>query len=45
MTDFKDYSEFTPGDHQTGILHGMLDQVVAWAQALEPLRAKAAVAA
>jgi NAD(P)H-dependent FMN reductase len=32
----------TPGDHQESTLHVMLDQVVAWSEALAPLRAPAA---
>ncbi|WP_380166816.1 NADPH-dependent FMN reductase [Jannaschia sp. R86511] len=45
MTDFKNFSEFTPADYHEGVLHGMLDQVVAWAQALAPLRAEVSAAA
>ncbi|MEU8229439.1 NAD(P)H-dependent oxidoreductase [Actinoplanes sp. NPDC048967] len=43
-TDFVNYSQFTPGAHQTGALTTVLDQVVAWSTALAPLR-QAAVAA
>ena len=41
ITEFENYSTFKPGDHlepQVGI---MLDQLVAWSKALEPLRAGA----
>jgi len=44
-TDFVNYSQFTPGAHQTGALATVLDQVVAWSTALAPLRAPVAVAA
>ncbi len=45
MTDFKNYSEFTPADYHEQVLHGMLDQVVAWTEALAPLRAQVAAQA
>lgn len=38
FTDFKDMSVFEPGPRQADSVHAMLDQVVAWAQALKPLR-------
>ncbi|MCA2218673.1 NADPH-dependent FMN reductase [Jidongwangia harbinensis] len=40
-TDFRNYSEFTPGGHQAAALTTMLDQLVAWSTALAPLRAPA----
>ena len=43
-TDFVNYSQFVPGEHQAGTLNTVLDQVVAWSTALAPLR-QAAVAA
>ncbi|HET6939140.1 MAG TPA: NADPH-dependent FMN reductase, partial [Nocardioides sp.] len=44
ITDFKDFSEFTPVAYQSGALDTLLDQVVAWSQALAPLRQAAAAA-
>jgi NAD(P)H-dependent FMN reductase len=38
-TDFQDFSVFTPAGHQEEAVTAMLDQVVAWAAALKPLRA------
>jgi NAD(P)H-dependent FMN reductase len=38
-TEFENYSVFTPHDYLLPQVDTMLDQVVAWAQALEPLRA------
>ncbi|GAB3878403.1 NADPH-dependent FMN reductase [Microbispora bryophytorum] len=40
LTDFKDYSVFTPNEGHVGPLTTMLDQVVAWSAALAPLRAR-----
>jgi len=40
MTDFKDYSEFTPADSHVDTLNQMLDQLVSWTEALAPVRAK-----
>jgi NAD(P)H-dependent FMN reductase len=37
-TDFENYSTFTPASHHEGVLNTMLDQVIAWAGALKPLR-------
>ncbi|TDD45965.1 NADPH-dependent oxidoreductase [Nonomuraea terrae] len=37
--DFENYSVFTPGEHQTGAVNAVLDDVVAWSKALAPLRA------
>jgi NAD(P)H-dependent FMN reductase len=39
LTEFENYSVFTPHDYLLPQVDTMLDQVVAWAQALEPLRA------
>ena len=38
FTDFKDFSELSPGTYQTQALETMLGQVIAWSQALAPLR-------
>ncbi len=38
FTDFENFSEFKPADHQEKSVHQMLDQLVAWAGALKPLR-------
>ncbi|MFF2503090.1 NADPH-dependent FMN reductase [Streptomyces sp. NPDC058067] len=38
FTDFKDFKDFQPGDHHLRSLNTMLDQVIAWASALAPLR-------
>ncbi|WP_225848093.1 NADPH-dependent FMN reductase [Streptomyces sp. HPF1205] len=38
--DFVNFSEFKPGDHQVEALNTTIDQVVAWSEALAPLRAK-----
>ena len=38
ITDFKDFTEFTPVVYQTQALDTLLDQVIAWSQALSPLR-------
>jgi hypothetical protein len=38
--DFEDYHVFKPGADQEKALNGMLDQLVAWAGALQPLRKK-----
>jgi len=37
-TDFEHYSSFNPAPHHEQSLTGMLDQVVAWSTALQPLR-------
>ena len=39
FTDFENFSVFKPGEHQLPSLHTTLDQVVAWSEALAPLRA------
>ncbi|MCW2523118.1 MAG: NADPH-dependent oxidoreductase [Frankiales bacterium] len=38
ITDFENFTEFRPGPHQSQALDTLLGQVVAWSQALEPLR-------
>ena len=40
-TDFENYSAFKPGDYQLRRVDTMLDQLVAWTKALEPLHADA----
>jgi NAD(P)H-dependent FMN reductase len=37
--DFVDYSEFKPQGYQEVRLHAVFEQVIAWAEALRPLRA------
>jgi NAD(P)H-dependent FMN reductase len=44
ITEFENYSVFTPGDYNLPALHTLLDQVVAWSAALAPLRATAVAA-
>jgi len=39
LTEFENYSVFTPHDYLLPQVDTMLDQVVSWAKALEPLRA------
>jgi NAD(P)H-dependent FMN reductase len=41
-TEFEGYRIFRPGDHNVPALRTLLDQVVAWSNALAPLRAGAA---
>jgi NAD(P)H-dependent FMN reductase len=38
FTDFTDFTELTPVAHQSEALDGLLDQVIAWSEALAPLR-------
>jgi NAD(P)H-dependent FMN reductase len=38
LTDFANFSEFTPNPHQATVLDSLLSEVVAWSQALAPLR-------
>lgn len=45
QTDFENYTVFKPGAHSSLALTRLLDQVIAWSRALEPLRADAAVTA
>lgn len=41
VTEFSaDFSTFTPGDHQGPFVDRLLDQLIAWAAALAPLRSK-----
>ncbi|HTI19660.1 MAG TPA: NAD(P)H-dependent oxidoreductase [Kutzneria sp.] len=42
FTDFENFRDFAPGEHQLPVLQTTLDQVVAWSNALAPLRAGAA---
>ena len=39
FTDFENFRDFAPGEHQLAALNTTLDQVVAWSNALAPLRA------
>ena len=39
MTEFENFSVFKPREHNLAPLTAMLDQVVAWSEALAPLRA------
>ncbi len=41
ITDFVNYSEFAPGAYHVAEVETMLDQVVAWSNALAPLRVTA----
>jgi NAD(P)H-dependent FMN reductase len=43
FTDFEDMKVFQPADHHEEMLDRVLDQVVAWSDALAPLRAKSEV--
>jgi len=45
MTEFENFTVFTPGDYNLPALNTMLDQVIAWSTALAPLRATACAAA
>jgi len=38
-TEFENYREFKPGDYQAPALTTMLDQLIAWSEALAPVRA------
>ena len=38
MSDFENYSVFKPADFHKDNANGMLDQVIAWSSALQPLR-------
>jgi NAD(P)H-dependent FMN reductase len=38
FTDFRDFTELAPGPHQTQALDTLLGEVIAWSQALAPLR-------
>ncbi|MCQ8193013.1 NADPH-dependent FMN reductase [Streptomyces rugosispiralis] len=39
LTDFENFSRFTPAEHHTGAVHTLLDQVVSWSKALATVRA------
>jgi NAD(P)H-dependent FMN reductase len=45
LTEFENFSVFKPGDYNLAALSTLLDQVVAWSNALAPLRQPAAVPA
>jgi NAD(P)H-dependent FMN reductase len=45
LTEFENFSVFKPGDYNLAALDTLLDQVIAWSTALEPLRQPAAAAA
>jgi NAD(P)H-dependent FMN reductase len=45
LTEFENFSVFKPGDYNLAALDILLDQVVAWSNALAPLRQPAATAA
>jgi NAD(P)H-dependent FMN reductase len=38
FTDFENFTEFVPGAHQAQVLATLFGQVIAWSQALAPLR-------
>lgn len=44
VSDFENYTEFIPGDHQAAAVNAMLDQVIAWSTALAPIRDAATAA-
>jgi NAD(P)H-dependent FMN reductase len=39
FTDFVNFSQLAPGEHQVLSLNTLIDEVVAWSRALAPLRA------
>src|SRR5206468_7892912 len=39
FTDFVNFTDLAPGDHQVQALGTLMDQVIAWSAALAPLRA------
>ena len=45
LTEFENFSVFKPGDYNLAALDILLDQVIAWSNALAPLRQPAATAA
>ena len=45
MTEFENFSVFKPGEYNVQALETMLDQVIAWGSALEPLRSVSATSA
>ena len=42
LTEFENFSVFKPGDYNRAALDTLLDQVIAWSEALAPLREVAA---
>ena len=44
ITEFGNFSVFTPNDQNVGALNTLLDQVISWSDALAPLRQAAAAA-
>ncbi|MCW2752555.1 MAG: NADPH-dependent reductase [Aeromicrobium sp.] len=40
LTEFENYTDFTPSEYAAVTLAGVLDQVVAWTEALAPLRSE-----
>jgi len=40
MTDFENFSVFKPAEHHEKSVNEMLDQLLAWADALKTLRGK-----
>jgi NAD(P)H-dependent FMN reductase len=44
ITEFENFSIFKPGDYNRGALDTLLDQVIAWSNALAPLRQAAGAA-
>ncbi len=42
LTEFENFSVFKPGDYNVAALSTLLDQVVAWSEALAPLRQRTA---
>jgi NAD(P)H-dependent FMN reductase len=40
FTDFEQFTTFKPSPHQEGTVHAMLDDLVAWGEALRDLRAR-----
>jgi len=44
ITEFENFSVFTPNDQNVGALNTLFDQVIAWSDALAPLRQAAAAA-
>jgi NAD(P)H-dependent FMN reductase len=45
LTEFENFSVFAPGDYNVPALNTMLDQVIAWSDALAPVRAAASAPA
>ncbi|MFJ9917563.1 NADPH-dependent FMN reductase [Actinacidiphila glaucinigra] len=41
LADFENYSVFKPGPHHRATAEAMLDQLVSWSKAMQPLRADA----